>query len=405
MQHPQPPIPQILRLPIAKFSHTTTLIDHVGPLTWNHVTGNGDMYCIFERFFNSGPMPSRLIQKVFRGDAVLEQLDLVYFIQMVAMQSQLSPPPKSHFAVVVKSPCIAVKYPYRGTQIRRFQIKLTTEPDYFLALTVLGEVNCPLTEADILNITAPVRASSPASTVSYSMSRFGPPLPAFTRPSLNIEPTAANERLYGSTSFPNMSRNDLEVPNSQSSAVSAPATKKRQSSTVTQATPEHQEVQPSKSSKDQEVVPLNLATDPEPGPGFVESQSQILSQPPLFSQPSQPFLIYEEPPASAQIPANGLLVAHTPQAPSVPNSILAHHNPRDSNLISKPDDKPGQEPMSRTASAMTEDQLAEYLAFPTSERVVILQNWMCELMEDDKFMALCQDVEGTWRRFAFGQKQ
>jgi hypothetical protein len=71
MQHPQPPIPQILRLPIAKFSHTTTLIDHVGPLTWNHVTGNGDMYCIFERFFNSGPMPSRLIQKVFRGDAVL----------------------------------------------------------------------------------------------------------------------------------------------------------------------------------------------------------------------------------------------------------------------------------------------------------------------------------------------
>jgi hypothetical protein len=226
-----------------------------------------------------------------------------------------------------------------------------------------------------------------------------------------------------------MSRNDLEVPNSQSSAVSAvsaihdveklnqmlppkrdlpfskPATKKRQSSTVTQATPEHQEVQPSKSSKDQEVVPLNLATEPEPGPGFVESQSQILSQPPLFSQPSQPFLIYEESPASAQIPANGLLVAHTPQAPSVPNSILAHHNPRDSNLISKPDDKPGQEPMSRTASAMTEDQLAEYLASPTSERVIFLQNWMCELMEDDKFMTLCQDVEGTWRRFAFGQKQ
>ena len=72
MQHLQPPIPpQILRLSISKFSQTTTLIDHVGPLTWNHVTGNGNLYCIFEKFFDSGPVPSRLIQKVLRGDDVL----------------------------------------------------------------------------------------------------------------------------------------------------------------------------------------------------------------------------------------------------------------------------------------------------------------------------------------------
>lgn len=72
MQRPQPLItPQALRLSIAKFSNTTTLIDHIGPLTWNHITGNGDLYCIFEKFFDAGSVPSKLIQKVLRGDGVL----------------------------------------------------------------------------------------------------------------------------------------------------------------------------------------------------------------------------------------------------------------------------------------------------------------------------------------------
>ena len=54
---------------------------------------------------------------------------------------------------------------------------------------------------------------------------------------------------------------------------------------------------------------------------------------------------------------------------------------------------------------VSEDRLASYLSAPTPERVAFLENWMCELIEDDKFMALCQDVESTWRRFAFGAKE
>jgi hypothetical protein len=80
----------------------------------------------------------------------------------------------------------------------------------------------------------------------------------------------------------------------------------------------------------------------------------------------------------------------------------AHHFLGDSNTISKPDDK-GREPAPIAAGA--EDQLAEYLAHPTAERLAFLENWMCELIEDEQFMTLCQDVESTWRRFAFGQKQ
>lgn len=72
MQHLQPAIPpQVLRLAIAKFSYTTTTIDHVGPLAWNHVSGNGDLACVFEKFLDSGSVPSRVIQKVIRGDGIL----------------------------------------------------------------------------------------------------------------------------------------------------------------------------------------------------------------------------------------------------------------------------------------------------------------------------------------------
>jgi hypothetical protein len=51
-----------------------------------------------------------------------------------------------------------------------------------------------------------------------------------------------------------------------------------------------------------------------------------------------------------------------------------------------------------------ENQLEQYASSPSAERIAFLENWMCELIDDDKFLALCQDVEGTWRRFAFGRK-
>jgi hypothetical protein len=54
-------------------------------------------------------------------------------------------------------------------------------------------------------------------------------------------------------------------------------------------------------------------------------------------------------------------------------------------------------------TATVENQLEQYIISPTTERIAFLENWMCELIEDDKFLTLCQDVEGTWRRFAFGQ--
>lgn len=57
---------------------------------------------------------------------------------------------------------------------------------------------------------------------------------------------------------------------------------------------------------------------------------------------------------------------------------------------------------SHASQPAAEFQLSTYLKAPTTERIAFLENWMCELIEDDGFMALCQDVEVTWRRFAFG---
>lgn len=64
-----------------------------------------------------------------------------------------------------------------------------------------------------------------------------------------------------------------------------------------------------------------------------------------------------------------------------------------------------QSPTQHAVPISIEKQLSAYLSSPNPERVEFLENWMCELINDDSFMTLCQDVEATWRRFAFGIKK
>jgi hypothetical protein len=39
---------------------------------------------------------------------------------------------------------------------------------------------------------------------------------------------------------------------------------------------------------------------------------------------------------------------------------------------------------------------------PESERSQLVNNWICQQLEDDGFRTLCQDIEQVWRRMAFG---
>jgi hypothetical protein len=52
-----------------------------------------------------------------------------------------------------------------------------------------------------------------------------------------------------------------------------------------------------------------------------------------------------------------------------------------------------------TASA----DLASYLAAPDSERSVLVESWICQQLENDGFLKLCEDLEGVWKRIAIGR--
>ncbi|CAG8270500.1 unnamed protein product [Penicillium salamii] len=413
MQHLQPAVPpQVIHFTVAKFSHTNTLVDHVGPLNWIHIIG-GDLHCVFEKLANVGSTPSRLILKVLRGDIILEQVDLVHLAQNMPMPATLTPAPKSQFAVVVKLPCIAVKYPYNDTHIRRFQIKFTSERDYFMALALLGESNCPITESNAsipatrhapsvsswtsgnmssiapaaVNTTTnthagsgfrfgagmiasggttPLRASSPASTVSYAP-RCGPLLPTIFRPTMNMEPAAMGKPLQEPLPIQDLPYSSQEFPNSQLSTVSA----------IHDVDQLNQMLPPKRN------LPFTKPTAkrPLPADGTLKKQSHQTEEFPASSQPLQP--------------------AVEPVYSGFPES----QSQKLSQVASQPTEKQSHDPRPRVAPVVADDQIIEYLASPTPERLVFLENWMCELLEDDNFMTLCQDVEGTWRRFALGQRR
>ncbi|CAG8124137.1 unnamed protein product [Penicillium olsonii] len=465
MQHMQPAgPPHVIHFTIAKFSQTTTSVDHVGPLNWNHVNGRGDLHCIFEKVADVGSAPSRLIQKVLRGDILLEQLDLVQLVRHMAVPAPLRPPPKSHFAVVVKLPCIAVKYLYHDTQVRRFQIKFATEQDYFMVLALLGEINCPMTESNASipasrqppsisswtsgdistcapgasnatsnahgmngfhfgagaiasGVTTPMRASSPASTVSYALPRSIPPLPAAFRPKPNMGPTVAAKPLYDPFAMQDMPHSSQDPPNSQLSTASAihdvdqlnqmlPPKRDLPFSKPTAKRTMPADLSLGKQPHPKEALP---ATSRLPGPtneltsglGVLGSQSQDLSQQDF----SQMAMFHEEPPASSQVPLVSQPSEPMAQLPSAQSAPLPHQLPDVPNAAIQPNEEQKNEPKPCAVQHVTDDKLAEYLTYPTTERIAFLENWMCELIEDDSFMTLCHDVEGTWRRFALGQKR
>ncbi|OOF99069.1 hypothetical protein ASPCADRAFT_42655 [Aspergillus carbonarius ITEM 5010] len=117
----QPPdCTTLARLSLAKFSHTTTSLNHRGPLHWSHVMGNGNLIGIFEKRTLTSFTPDRVLLKVLSVHETLEEIDLTHFIIEAGniTQSSQSAASKPIFAVVVKLPCLAVKYP-RANMVRK----------------------------------------------------------------------------------------------------------------------------------------------------------------------------------------------------------------------------------------------------------------------------------------------
>ncbi|PLN81963.1 hypothetical protein BDW42DRAFT_193355 [Aspergillus taichungensis] len=77
-----------------------------------------------------------------------------------------------------------------------------------------------------------------------------------------------------------------------------------------------------------------------------------------------------------------------PNAKPKTSPTTTHHSPQ----------QPQQHP-----NELTMLDLSSYFSEPTQQRTAKLQNWICEHLDDDAFLQLCQDVEGAWVRIALGK--
>ncbi|OJD11839.1 hypothetical protein ACJ73_09456 [Blastomyces percursus] len=143
-----------LNFPILKFSHSTTSAERASPLGWTHLSSSGDLAVIFDHILPHETSSSSFSQgdqrlRVLRGGDVLEQLNLNSLAREAAAGSShsLMQTAKSPVAIIVKSPCLAVRYPMRNDQTRRFQIKFHSDADYSHAVSVLGQLGCPITHS------------------------------------------------------------------------------------------------------------------------------------------------------------------------------------------------------------------------------------------------------------------
>ncbi|EFE44686.1 hypothetical protein TRV_00536 [Trichophyton verrucosum HKI 0517] len=50
----------------------------------------------------------------------------------------------------------------------------------------------------------------------------------------------------------------------------------------------------------------------------------------------------------------------------------------------------------------TREDLSSYASRPNAERSDLIESWVCQQLQNDSFITLCQDMEGVWKRLAFG---
>ncbi|OQD74019.1 hypothetical protein PENDEC_c012G06772 [Penicillium decumbens] len=436
---PQQIASQVARLPLAKFSHTTTSIDHSGPLSWIHVNGHGDLVCQLERFSGSSSTPSRLMLRVMNNHGILEQLDLEHFIRISSIQSQpasnqsVSKPP---FAVVVKSPCLAVKYPQNQTHTRRFQLKFSQDRDYYTALAILSEINCPLTEgnASTQTLQRPPSTCSWTSVPSVQLSTVASkdannamtpdsnaPVPFHTmaryEPGLqrhSSQTTDATSVQHSIRQVAESQRLEQERPNRQ--PATAPAY--HDEGQLNRMLPPRRQLPFSKPNKrkarvdssnekaSEQIIPQSSAEQPNNANNAPSRHDSYIPD----SQPESQSLVLTQPDPARESPepqSTQPIPAAIEQPPRIRVQIRSRENPRadptrDTELVPTQEYIPD---IPACPSMFVENQLEQYVSSPSAERIAFLENWMCELIDDDKFLTLCQDVEGTWRRFAFGQKR
>lgn len=88
-----------------------------------------------------------------------------------------------------------------------------------------------------------------------------------------------------------------------------------------------------------------------------------------------------------------------PNPPSIPNPSPTQHLRENNNPSNAPASEP---PLPNPSITLTTADLSAYLSNPASERSALIESWVCQQLDSDAFLALCQDVEGVWKRVVFG---
>ncbi|PGH14258.1 hypothetical protein AJ80_05998 [Polytolypa hystricis UAMH7299] len=503
-----------LKLPILKFSYATTSVERTSPLGWTHISGSGDMFAIFDfgqKPEASGWTKSQRHLRLLRGSEILENLDLDSLARESANESLPSGfhTAKRSVAVIVKSPCLAIRYPTRFNQTRRFQIKFPSDADFYKAMSALSEAGCRITDSNLAPVPLPSLAAKPCSPAFNTNTSL--PLSPYASSSVdgyNSRPasTSATEtsslaRPRGLSAAPNTC---LEALHPDGETLRCPILL-RPSSLTSLCSPRRD----SQSMNDISRISLTTADD------LTASQLSRALLPDLnVSQQSNEQHILEEGPSTApslEIPSlsqilppkrvlpfakpeakrtrraptdkttsapslsvgstkshslgsnvqrtssvvGGILDSQATVASSIPNEdrstnydppsgsraasselpyrrILPQEGPRHDTPTASPAavSIAYQPPQTLTTSAtstitsisnhslnapnrtiqspepadnvMTSDNLSTYLSTPAPERHALLDSYICGQLDNDAFLTLCQDVEGVWKRIAFG---
>ncbi|KAK2811257.1 hypothetical protein FQN50_002354 [Emmonsiellopsis sp. PD_5] len=496
-----------LNIPILKFSYSTTSVDRVSPLGWAHISSSGDLTVSFERI---RPQEASSFAKeeqrlrVFRGRDVLEQLSLDSLAREAAAEASHPQNSKPQYAIIVKSPCLAIRYPARNNQVRRFQIKFPSDADYSNAISILSRVGCPITSSTVGTPSHPssVRPFSSSSHVSQipTSSTLMPLAPNATSSGLDrsraIEPYQArpwtsslmDARPHGSfiSSFNNNSMNmgpsgpaygrlhtvcgvdKAKSPDtvglSTSTTLSPMSNQEKSHAALRPTVPIRPDERPAtapllpkvdslsqilpprrelpfakprpkqqRPSKKAPVQQAGNSTQLGTSSSFLVAQSRAAAAATTHIEASTPRMATsmggttQETPnpsanctlnrdretASAQAgnynaPLRGLTFINNSSVNCLgTTSGIASDIPRTSSIPSQTLSTNVANPIPLHQSSNLNDispsDLSSYLSTPAPERSAMVESWVCRQLENDAFLALCQDVEAIWRRIAFGQ--
>ncbi|KAL4817526.1 hypothetical protein BDW67DRAFT_183783 [Aspergillus spinulosporus] len=461
-QQPQEPT-TLARFQLAKFSYTTLSINHRGPLTWSHVFGNENLLGIFESY--AALSSTRvLFRVVHNGWETLEEVGITDLVKESEEQRRSQDSSRRPaFAVVVKLPCLAVKYPQGPGYVRRFQVKFSSDRDFYSALATLSDINCPFAESNVSSVRPMSGAASlfsnPGQYDPISRSQHCPP--TATENSTTVIGMALPYRA-ATTSSAIAHPSDAVFPASSSSSTTINSTS-RQISTLGGIS----RTSFGSTSSTPNVQPPNTDVDPfkRPCTSIASSAKEIYDMPPASpsqstdrcSRPSTStcFQDLDLPPkrvlpfsnraAKRSRPSPGAAEKAPPKYPGTGTADTSSSPPKSKKAAStqraakgrKPPKKdqtilpssatpedltksPDQQITISTATAKTTStpeapfehaglptpaNLAKYTSEPTADRTASLQAWLCAHLEDPNFLQLCEDVEGIAERFYLGKER